>query len=171
MKCANVFGGAKKWAALPGYLNRVPCSFSPFWKMNDITWSIIGFRRFQDTLCRTVTYRSYNLEDSQLIPDISLFCANMPCFIQDHNNQFLDCEFLAAFYHDLFFKFTFLGAYCFHLFNSYLIYLLQITFSLMFSLVIAFVSDALHIASDRASTSSHDVSFSFEFYELVSLAR
>ncbi|ONK81042.1 uncharacterized protein A4U43_C01F24610 [Asparagus officinalis] len=44
---------------------------------------------------------------------------------------------------------------------------LQITFSLMFTLVIAFISDALSIASDKASTSLHDSSFSLEFHGLL----
>ena len=44
---------------------------------------------------------------------------------------------------------------------------LQITFSLLFSLVIAFVSDALNAVPDKASVLSHDASFRHEFHEIV----
>ncbi|XP_059431872.1 nuclear pore complex protein NUP205 isoform X3 [Corylus avellana] len=43
----------------------------------------------------------------------------------------------------------------------------QITFSLLFSLVIAFVSDALSAAPDKASVLSRDASFRHEFHEIV----
>lgn len=43
----------------------------------------------------------------------------------------------------------------------------QITFSLLFSLVIAFVSDALSAAPDKASVLSRDPSFRHEFHEIV----
>lgn len=42
---------------------------------------------------------------------------------------------------------------------------MQITFSLLFSLVIAFVSDAL--SADKASVLSRDASFRREFHETV----
>ncbi|XP_026656857.2 nuclear pore complex protein NUP205 isoform X1 [Phoenix dactylifera] len=44
---------------------------------------------------------------------------------------------------------------------------LQITFSLLFSLVIAFMSDALSTIPNKASTLSLDASFRYEFHELV----
>lgn len=44
---------------------------------------------------------------------------------------------------------------------------LQITFSLLFSLVIAFMSDALSTVPDKASMLSLDASFRYEFHELV----
>ncbi|XP_058074466.1 nuclear pore complex protein NUP205 [Magnolia sinica] len=44
---------------------------------------------------------------------------------------------------------------------------LQIAFSLLFSLVIAFMSDALSTVPDQASVLSHDFSFRREFQELV----
>ncbi|XP_073116730.1 nuclear pore complex protein NUP205 isoform X3 [Elaeis guineensis] len=44
---------------------------------------------------------------------------------------------------------------------------LQITFSLLFSLVIAFMSDALSTVPNKASTLSLDASFRYEFHELV----
>ncbi|XP_030954556.1 nuclear pore complex protein NUP205 isoform X1 [Quercus lobata] len=43
----------------------------------------------------------------------------------------------------------------------------QITFSLLFSLVIAFVSDALSAAPDKTSVLSSDASFRHEFHEIV----
>ncbi|XAR66900.1 hypothetical protein NMG60_11013275 [Bertholletia excelsa] len=43
----------------------------------------------------------------------------------------------------------------------------QITCSLLFSLVIAFISDALSAAPDKASVLSHDASFRHEFHETV----
>ncbi|XP_009364040.2 nuclear pore complex protein NUP205 [Pyrus x bretschneideri] len=46
----------------------------------------------------------------------------------------------------------------------------QITFSLLFSLVIAFVSDALNAVPDRASVLSRDASFRHEFHEIVTAA-
>ncbi|KAL6226355.1 hypothetical protein ACLB2K_000317 [Fragaria x ananassa] len=46
----------------------------------------------------------------------------------------------------------------------------QITFSLLFSLVIAFVSDALSAAPDKASVLSQDASFRHEFHEIVMAA-
>ncbi|KAK9269394.1 hypothetical protein L1049_001167 [Liquidambar formosana] len=46
----------------------------------------------------------------------------------------------------------------------------QITFSLFYSLVIAFISDALGTASDKASILSHDASFRREFQEIVMAA-
>lgn len=45
---------------------------------------------------------------------------------------------------------------------------LQIAFSLLFSLIIAFVSDALGAVSDKPSILSHDASFRHEFHEMVS---
>lgn len=44
---------------------------------------------------------------------------------------------------------------------------LQITFGLLFSLVIAFVSDALSAVPDKASVLSGDASFRSEFHETV----
>jgi len=44
---------------------------------------------------------------------------------------------------------------------------MQITFSLLFSLVIAFVSDALSAAPDKTSVLSSDASFRHEFHEIV----
>ncbi|PQQ20289.1 nuclear pore complex protein NUP205 [Prunus yedoensis var. nudiflora] len=46
----------------------------------------------------------------------------------------------------------------------------QITFSLLFSLVIAFISDALSAVPDKASVLSHDASFRHEFHEIVMAA-
>ncbi|KAM1173424.1 hypothetical protein ACFX13_026753 [Malus domestica] len=46
----------------------------------------------------------------------------------------------------------------------------QITFSLLFSLVIAFVSDALNAVPDKASVLSSDASFRHEFHEIVTAA-
>ncbi|KAK9947570.1 hypothetical protein M0R45_003188 [Rubus argutus] len=46
----------------------------------------------------------------------------------------------------------------------------QITFSLLFSLVIAFVSDALSAAPDKASVLSRDASFRHDFHEIVMAA-
>ncbi|XP_050365168.1 nuclear pore complex protein NUP205 isoform X2 [Argentina anserina] len=46
----------------------------------------------------------------------------------------------------------------------------QITFSLLFSLVIGFVSDALSAAPDKASVLSGDASFRHEFHEIVMAA-
>lgn len=43
----------------------------------------------------------------------------------------------------------------------------QITHSLLFSLVIAFISDALSAVSDKSSILSHDPSFRKEFHEIV----
>ncbi|XP_022729594.1 nuclear pore complex protein NUP205 isoform X10 [Durio zibethinus] len=43
----------------------------------------------------------------------------------------------------------------------------QITYSLLFSLVIALISDALSAVSDKTSVLSHDASFRKEFHELV----
>lgn len=43
----------------------------------------------------------------------------------------------------------------------------QITFSLLFSLVIAFISDALSAVPDKGSILSHDASFRKEFHEIV----
>ncbi|XP_050229098.1 nuclear pore complex protein NUP205 isoform X2 [Mercurialis annua] len=43
----------------------------------------------------------------------------------------------------------------------------QITFSLLFTLVIAFISDALSALPDKASILSHDASFRKEFHEIV----
>lgn len=44
---------------------------------------------------------------------------------------------------------------------------LQVAFSLLFSLIIAFISDALSTVADKASVLSHDVQFRQEFQELV----
>ncbi|XP_010250099.1 PREDICTED: nuclear pore complex protein NUP205 [Nelumbo nucifera] len=44
---------------------------------------------------------------------------------------------------------------------------LQISFSLLFSLIIAFISDALSTVPDKASVLSHDASFRCEFQDLV----
>ncbi|KAM2407196.1 hypothetical protein ACFX1X_026411 [Malus domestica] len=46
----------------------------------------------------------------------------------------------------------------------------QITFSLLFSLVIAFVSDALNAVPDKASVLSSDASFRHEYHEIVTAA-
>lgn len=46
----------------------------------------------------------------------------------------------------------------------------QITFSLLFSLVIAFISDALSAVPDKGSILSHDASFRKEFHEIVMAA-
>uniref|UniRef100_A0A6M2E965 Nuclear pore complex protein NUP205 n=1 Tax=Populus davidiana TaxID=266767 RepID=A0A6M2E965_9ROSI len=46
----------------------------------------------------------------------------------------------------------------------------QITFSLLFSLVIAFISDALSAIPDKGSILSHDASFRKEFHEIVMAA-
>lgn len=46
---------------------------------------------------------------------------------------------------------------------------MQITFSLLFSLVIALISDALSAAPDKASVLSRDASFRREFHEIVRL--
>lgn len=46
----------------------------------------------------------------------------------------------------------------------------QITFSLLFSLVIAFISDALSAVPDKGSILSHDASFRKEFHETVMAA-
>ncbi|KAL8040622.1 hypothetical protein ABFX02_10G109900 [Erythranthe guttata] len=46
----------------------------------------------------------------------------------------------------------------------------QITFSLLFSLVIAFISDALSTTADKASVLSNDASFRREFNEIVMVA-
>ncbi|XP_011018836.1 PREDICTED: nuclear pore complex protein NUP205 isoform X1 [Populus euphratica] len=46
----------------------------------------------------------------------------------------------------------------------------QITFSLLFSLVIAFISDALSAVPDKGSILSHDASFRKEFHEIVMVA-
>ncbi|OMO57831.1 Nuclear pore complex protein, partial [Corchorus olitorius] len=43
----------------------------------------------------------------------------------------------------------------------------QITYSLLFSLIIAFISDALSAVSDKSSVLSHDASFRKEFHEIV----
>ncbi|KAG8376000.1 hypothetical protein BUALT_Bualt09G0017500 [Buddleja alternifolia] len=43
----------------------------------------------------------------------------------------------------------------------------QITYSLLFSLVIAFISDALGAVPDKASLLSHDASFRREFHDIV----
>ncbi|EOY31051.1 Uncharacterized protein TCM_038072 isoform 1 [Theobroma cacao] len=43
----------------------------------------------------------------------------------------------------------------------------QITYSLLFSLIIAFLSDALSAVSDNSSILSHDASFRKEFHEIV----
>ncbi|XP_047339294.1 nuclear pore complex protein NUP205 isoform X2 [Impatiens glandulifera] len=43
----------------------------------------------------------------------------------------------------------------------------QITYSLLFSLVITFISDALAVASDQVSVLSQDASFRLEFQEIV----
>ncbi|XP_021276501.1 nuclear pore complex protein NUP205 isoform X2 [Herrania umbratica] len=43
----------------------------------------------------------------------------------------------------------------------------QITYSLLFSLIIAFISDALSAVSDKSSILSHDASFRKEFHEIV----
>ncbi|OMO81108.1 hypothetical protein CCACVL1_12606 [Corchorus capsularis] len=43
----------------------------------------------------------------------------------------------------------------------------QITYSLLFSLIIAFISDALSAVSDKSSVLSHDTSFRKEFHEIV----
>jgi len=45
--------------------------------------------------------------------------------------------------------------------------LLQITFCLLFALVIAFVSDGLSTVPDKASVLSSNTSFRHEFHELV----
>ena len=55
--------------------------------------------------------------------------------------------------------------YCF--ITKYYLLLMQITFSLLFSLVIAFVSDALSAAPDKTSVLSRDASFRHEFHEIV----
>ncbi|KAH0970347.1 hypothetical protein GBA52_022503 [Prunus armeniaca] len=47
---------------------------------------------------------------------------------------------------------------------------LHIAFSLLFSLVIAFISDALSAVPDKASVLSHDASFRHEFHEIVMAA-
>ncbi|KAJ0987901.1 hypothetical protein J5N97_006257 [Dioscorea zingiberensis] len=44
---------------------------------------------------------------------------------------------------------------------------LQIIFSLVFTIVIAFTSDALSVVTDKASVPSNDASFRHEFHELV----
>ncbi|PIA65680.1 hypothetical protein AQUCO_00100883v1 [Aquilegia coerulea] len=44
---------------------------------------------------------------------------------------------------------------------------LQVTFSLLFSLLIAFISDALSTVPDKASVLSHDASFRREFQDIV----
>lgn len=49
----------------------------------------------------------------------------------------------------------------------YIFMFMQITFSLLFSLVIAFISDALSAVPDKASVLSHDASFRHEFHEIV----
>ncbi|KAK6156483.1 hypothetical protein DH2020_010731 [Rehmannia glutinosa] len=46
----------------------------------------------------------------------------------------------------------------------------QITYSLLFSLVIAFISDALSTAPDKVPVLSHDASFRHDFYEIVMVA-
>ena len=46
---------------------------------------------------------------------------------------------------------------------------MQITFSLLFSLVIALVSDALSAVPDKASVLSRDASFRREFHDNVRL--
>lgn len=46
---------------------------------------------------------------------------------------------------------------------------MQITFSLLFSLVIAFISDALSTVPDKSSVLSRDASFRKEFHEIVRL--
>lgn len=45
----------------------------------------------------------------------------------------------------------------------------QIIYSLVFSLVIAFISDALSAAADKVSVLSHDASFRRGFNEIVRL--
>ena len=50
-------------------------------------------------------------------------------------------------------------------------FLLQIVFSLLFSIIIAFVSDALSAVPNKASVLSSDASFRNEFQDTVSLSR
>ena len=45
---------------------------------------------------------------------------------------------------------------------------MQITFSILFSLVIAFISDALGTVPDKASVLCRDATFRREFQEIVS---
>ena len=52
--------------------------------------------------------------------------------------------------------------------HSFTINLLQITFSLLFSIVIAFMSDALGSAPDKEPVLSEDAVFRSQFHELVS---
>lgn len=47
------------------------------------------------------------------------------------------------------------------------LFFLQIAFSLIFSLVIAFISDALSAVPDKAAILSHDASFINEFHDIV----
>lgn len=54
---------------------------------------------------------------------------------------------------------------CQMIFNFF--FFVQVTFSLLFSLVIAFISDALSAVPDKASILSHDASFRKEFHETV----
>lgn len=46
-------------------------------------------------------------------------------------------------------------------------FVLQITFCLLFALVVAFVSDGLSTVPDKASVLSSNTSFKHEFHELV----
>lgn len=53
--------------------------------------------------------------------------------------------------------------------SSVLFLYLQITFSLLFSLIITFLSDALSAVPDKSSILSSDASFRKEFHEAVRL--
>lgn len=53
------------------------------------------------------------------------------------------------------------------IFGKWLFSLLQITFSLLFSLITTFVSDAISALSDKSSMISQDASFRTEFQDIV----
>lgn len=91
-----------------------------------------------------------------------LFCCNsvqkifLLCFLACHSNMQTDdtcISFCVCSLHLLFF-------FVFHP-------CVQITYSLLFSLIIAFLSDALSAVSDNSSILSHDASFRKEFHEIV----
>lgn len=61
-----------------------------------------------------------------------------------------------------------LALWCFFLFGSYLP--VQITYGILFSLVIAFTSDALSTVPEKVSVLARDASFRQEFQDIVRTA-
>lgn len=111
-----------------------------------------------------------------LVPDPSLFmCMPLPCLCPIYLGITI-CDFLLIlrFFTDLELNYLpLLFSFSYFLYNFFQTFLtiictLQIVFSLLFSLVIAFMSDALNAVSDKASVLSRDTSFRREFQERVS---